>query len=150
MALCVKAKEALAHYIAKIEKFNKYEWNLEFYGSTVSGLISPTSSDIDLTLIVSQKTKKEVAGVFHPEVLELIKLSLPYKRYSTILMKMKRLYCLRITDNKLKINIDLCINNILGIVNSQMLRTYCLIDRRFQEMCLLLKMVHEDLKPFGS
>jgi len=41
MALCVKAKEALAHYIAKIEKFNKYEWNLEFYGSTVSGLISP-------------------------------------------------------------------------------------------------------------
>jgi len=150
MALCVKAKEALAHYIAKIEKFNKYEWNLDFYGSKVSGLISPTSSDIDLTLIITQKTKKEVAGVFHPAVLELIKLSLPYKRYSTILMKMKRLYCLRITDKKLKINIDLCINNILGIVNSQMLRTYCLIDRRFQEMCLLLKMVHEDLKPFGS
>lgn len=65
-------------------------------------------------------------------------------------MKMKRLYALRITDNKLNINIDLCINNILGIVNSQMIRTYCIMDRRYRELCLIMKMVHDDIKPYGD
>ncbi len=62
---------------------------------------------------------------------------------------MKRLYLLNIEDKKLKINIDLCINNILGIVNSQMILRYCLIDKRYRELCLIMKMVHEDMKPYG-
>lgn len=88
--------------------------------------------------------------VFHPEVLNSIKARLPYKRYKVSLLEMKRLYALRIEDNQLNISIDLCINNILGIVNSQMIRTYCLMDRRYRELCLIMKMVHEEIKPYGS
>lgn len=150
MAKCYQAKTDLEYFIKQIKKFSKYEWKLEFYGSTVSGLMSPNSSDIDMTLIIAQKDKNEVAHVFHLEVLEAIKSILPSQRYTQcITLKMKRLYALRITDDFLDIKIDMCINNVLGIVNSQMIRTYCLMDRRFHEMCLIMKMVHDEMKPYG-
>ena len=100
--------------------------------------------------MIANKDKKEVASVIHIEVLEYIKDRLPFKRYKSNVMKMKRLYALRITDSKLNINIDLCINNILGIVNSQMIRTYCIMDRRYRELCLIMKMVHDDIMPYGT
>ena len=38
-----------------------------------------------------------------------------------------------------KISIDLCINNILGVINSNLLKTYSLIDIRCKQLGKLVK-----------
>ena len=81
MKVCMLAKQHLEHYIGKIDKFSKYDWTLEFYGSTVSGLVSPNSSDVDITLMIAKKGNEEIAPVFHLEVLDTISSKLPFKRY---------------------------------------------------------------------
>ena len=43
---------------------------------------------------------------------------------------------------------DLVINNVLGVKNSEMVRAYCLLDQRYMKMCLLMKVVHETYRPF--
>ena len=37
------------------------------------------------------------------------------------------------------VEIDLAVNKSLEVLNSHLIRTYCLLDRRFQEAAIVLK-----------
>jgi len=65
-------------------------------------------------------------------------------RYFCEVWQLKRIYLLHIKDRNLKLNFDIVLNNVLGIRNSEMIRTYCLLDERFMNMCRLMKVIHED------
>jgi|LauGreDrversion4_2_1035121.scaffolds.fasta_scaffold209454_2 hypothetical protein len=65
------------------------------------------------------------------------------------ILPLKRLYILRVKDLRANIEIDLCVNNILGILNSELIRTYCLLDSRYHSMCRIMKYLHEMLEPYG-
>ena len=101
--------------------------SLEIYGSAATGLYTCGSSDVDMTLILSQNS--QLAQVSHRQILNLICKDLSHKgRYIAEVRNLRRIYLLHIHDKKLQLKIDLVINNILGLRNSEMVRTYCMLD----------------------
>jgi DNA polymerase sigma len=61
---------------------------------------------------------------------------------------MKRLFALRIDG--LGLIVDLCINNILGVYNSKLIHTYCILDERYHSLCRLIKFLHNLHKPYAG
>ena len=80
-----------------------------------------------MTLILSQNS--QLALVSHRKILNLIERDLSFKgRYIPELRPLKRIYLLHIHDRELQLRIDLVINNVLGLRNTEMVRTYCMLD----------------------
>ena len=105
----------------------QFQMSLEVYGSAATGLYTCGSSDVDMTLILSENS--QLAPVSHRQILNLIWRDLSLKgRYIPELRNLKRIYLLHIHDRELQLRIDLVINNILGLRNSEMVRTYCMLD----------------------
>ena len=97
-----------------------------------------------MTLIIAENG--ELAKFHHSKLLEIISKELPKikpGRYACEVWPLKRIYLLHIKDRVLSLNLDIVLNNILGIRNSEMIRTYCLLDQRYMNMCRLMKVVHE-------
>ena len=132
------------------------QMNMLYYGSTVTGLMQAGSSDIDLALFLSEEGVAPALGAInHQRVLDEIHKHLVdhfSSRYSILLLKgLKRLYILRISDLKYNgINLDICVNNILGIYNSRYIQTYCQLDERYHSLCRIVKRLHEAVKPYRS
>jgi hypothetical protein len=59
----------IKQFIGKIQYFSAFEWDLEFYGSTVNGLMTPGTSDIDITLTISKKGIEKIVSICHSKVI---------------------------------------------------------------------------------
>ena len=101
--------------------------------------MSKDNSDIDMTLFICTKSDilyekevdnfKKLAHVDHLQILSIIKKNLVSNpSWESRIFQMKKLHILRIQNKISKRFIDLCINNVLGVVNSMMIRTYCILD----------------------
>jgi len=67
-----------------------------------------------------------------------------------LVLGLKRLFILRLEDRETGIKIDICVNNMLGLVNSEYIRRYCLLDSRYLSLCRVLKHLHETHRPYGE
>jgi len=48
-----------------------------------------------------------------------------------------------------RIRFDICINNVLGVLNSKMILTYCRMDTRYMNLCRIMKALHAIKKPYS-
>lgn len=65
-------------------------------------------------------------------------------------LPLKRLYILRLEDRESGIKIDICVNNLLGLVNSEYIKRYCQLDQRYLNLCRVMKHLHESYRPYGE
>ncbi|TNV81818.1 hypothetical protein FGO68_gene16187 [Halteria grandinella] len=136
----------------------KYDIKVLFYGSAVNGLLTCGASDVDLVVLLCDRNTGELVYQDHKDVLELIKKQVfkcfPGNHGSRRLiipngvLALKRLYVLQMEDTVTKLKIDLCVNNLLGIVNSEFLATYCKLDTRYHSACRILKRIHTIYSPY--
>jgi DNA polymerase sigma len=128
-------------------------FGLEPYGSSINGLaLRKDESDLDLTLIITNQEgdfcpMEEFDEIFNVIIEELSKetyfndftKSEP-SRYRVHTHSASFGKLLTITDVKnLNYKIDISVNKVLDLYNSQLLRVYALLDERFHMMALLIK-----------
>lgn len=118
------------------EKTLPENWDLLIYGSVTNGLCQEQDSDLDLTLVVNDfKIRHDVL----------------LRRIRTVLQKESR-FCmtqeplmiqsgclLSFRDELFGIEIDVSINKVLEIANSQLINAYSHFDERFRKLALVLK-----------
>jgi DNA polymerase sigma len=67
-----------------------------------------------------------------------------------VVLALKRLYILRVQDRESSVKIDICVNNMLGLVNSEYIKRYIQLDSRYLSLCRLMKHLHETHRPYGD
>jgi len=119
------------------------------YGSTVNGIASQGTSDLDLTLL----TVTDVSD--HESLLLSIKQLLLQrygaKRYAfenAYPIRMKSGFILQVTDTLLDIKIDFMINRRSEVLNSMLLLEYCQLDPRFIKVAQTLKQWNHSVSPY--
>ena len=110
---------------------------LAIYGSTVNSLASQEDSDLDLTLLIDDfKTSHEL-------ILRLIQQELNtnprFKCNEAGPKQIQSGFLLEVTDRMNRVEIDICVNKTLEVLNSQLVCTYGAYDIRFIKLGLFLK-----------
>ncbi|CAI2365290.1 unnamed protein product [Moneuplotes crassus] len=113
-------------------------WNpdatLAPYGSLVNGFCIENISDIDLTLILEKWKDK------HPsEYAHFLKKVLVEDTLSCWNLIETENVCLLMCDDYCGFEVEICFNNITGMVNSEYIRTLAEVDYRFHEVGMYLK-----------
>lgn len=107
------------------------------FGSTVNGLASRQSSDLDLTLLCKKGTDYE-------KVLQRVKKALLTKSEKfevgeEMPLRIKAGWLLTFKDKARSIDVDILLNKHSEILNSFLLAEYALIDPRFHKLAIYLK-----------
>ncbi|EGC34739.1 hypothetical protein DICPUDRAFT_92151 [Dictyostelium purpureum] len=88
-------------------------------------------SDIDICLVNDKPNKK---------FLFIVSSILRKNNYENIItLSHTRIPLIKLFDPEYNINIDLCLNNLLAIENSKLIKSYSSIDPRFQVLYMLIK-----------
>jgi DNA polymerase sigma len=111
------------------------------YGSTFSGLINKNTSDLDLTFVIKD------FDLSHREILSDIKSALfqnqsqrgRYQFEHGMPRSDKAGWLLKLRDTKHKMYIDIMVNKISEIHNSNLLLHYAMLEPKFHKVCIYLK-----------
>ena len=110
---------------------------LAVYGSTVNSLAQQAESDLDLTLLIDDYK------INHESILRLIEQELSansrFKCCETGPKQIQSGILLEVTDRMNQVEIDICVNKTLEVLNSQLICTYGAYDVRFIKLALFLK-----------
>ncbi|KAI3944347.1 hypothetical protein MKW98_006508 [Papaver atlanticum] len=129
-----KAKQR--HLIASLEKLVNSEWpgaQLYLYGSCANSF-GVSKSDIDVCLAIEEPdiNKKELieklAEIFEANNLENVKA-----------LTRARVPIVKLMDPESGISCDICVNNVLAVINTKLLRDYAQIDGRLRQLAFLVK-----------
>lgn len=105
------------------------------YGSSVNGLCSKLTSDLDLTIL----TKHQDSEIVLNDMVGVLK-KYGNQRYEFTLPRRDRAgWILNFRDNVLKTDIDLMVNKVSEILNSELIREYSMLDQRFVKVTHFLK-----------
>ncbi|XP_055954187.1 poly(A) RNA polymerase GLD2-like isoform X3 [Argiope bruennichi] len=107
-------------------------------GSSMTGL-GVSSSDIDMCLMLTDEEvdqQKEAIGILHT----IKRLFHKYKFLYDIQIIYAKVPILRFVDGESGIEVDLNINNAIGIRNTQLLTSYARIDGRLPPLVVLVKL----------
>jgi DNA polymerase sigma len=112
------------------------EVRVMMYGSSVNGLAVKGSSDLDLTLIVMSGKEAN-----HLALLSQVHGILQKQRRigSLLMLPLKRLQLLKFEDLTHHIKVDVTVNGVCQVFNSNLLCTYARIDTRFVDCAMILK-----------
>ena len=105
------------------------------YGSTVNGLCLKLTSDLDLTIL----TKHQDSEIVLNDLVGVLK-KYGNQRYEFSSPRRDRAgWILNFRDNILLTDIDLMVNKVSEILNSEIIREYSMLDQRFVEVTHFLK-----------
>ena len=115
------------------------------FGSLLNGLFDNTTSDIDMTIIIDDKSNhKEILMLVHSALREAEQSNLKYHIVSgPYWMTTGAIFSFKV-ELKMGLKLyyfecDILVNKYLEIRNSQLIGTYCKLDRRYRENALVLK-----------
>ena len=139
-------KDLLQHLLNSTEMFKSAY--LLIYGSLLNSLVLDSSSDLDLCLVLpdslgmsQMQVLKEVSFVFrtHRKNLEenfglsIAEMMDPFWFSQGCILKLTLEY------QGFGIKVEILVNKILEVRNSELLRQYALQDHRFRNICIVLK-----------
>ncbi|XP_059352772.1 poly(A) RNA polymerase GLD2-like isoform X3 [Daphnia carinata] len=131
----LRLREMVHHYI---RSYYLHQCGLYIVGSSVSGF-GGESSDMDLCLVISGH---DVDQRFHAlEYLYRVQKALKQCRFLTKLDVIRaKVPILRFFDSITNLEVDLNFNNIVGIRNTHLLKTYAQLDWRVRPLVLAVKL----------
>ena len=141
----LKKKESLRGEIEEICcKVTNLKCKAYIYGSSKS-TFGLKGSDLDLCVRIEGhnlnndvKAQTNLLQLLH-EAIEDGKLSKNLQKNSSQVIKSSRVPVVKVHDEKRNLECDVCIDNYLAVLNTEMLRTYSLIDSRVRELVLCVK-----------
>lgn len=137
-------RAGLLEYLRDIITHNWEGANIDIYGSTGNGL-DLRSADIDMSLYMP----KDLAMAHSPEkgksgapVILAELASIMEQKNFVILRKIleARVPVIKMQDPISKVQVDVCMNNILAVRNTELLKAYVDLDERFRYVCILVKL----------
>ena len=137
MADSYEAVEAVIQESESIQRLLKHaNPQLMIYGSVANALCQEHDSDLDLTLLVDdyEVSHEVIIRELIKELQKTDRFACPQEPYS---IASGVLLCF--TDQQNHIEIDLAINKVLEIKNSELIAAYAAFDDRFLKLALCLK-----------
>lgn len=134
-------RELLRPYLEELVGKLNIPGTIQFFGSRENGFGS-VRSDIDVTIIVdSDPPKHQSVGYLQQIYTEIQK---DRQFFQVLLIAQAKVPVLKMrwhqaTSEKMHIEIDLCVNNALGVENTKLLKAYCNCDPRVSMLGRLVK-----------
>jgi DNA polymerase sigma len=118
---------------------------LLIFGSCLNGLFDNKESDLDLTIITATENHHSTLAKCRKEL----------DKHPNHYSKEKKLFWMKagcqleltMTFRGRQIKVDLLVNKYLEVLNSQLIGTYCKLDRRYMEAALCLKRIFKSMDP---
>lgn len=134
------SEKEIERILAVIEELREviHQWDpdahLVLYGSLTNGFCLEGISDIDLTLITESRKYE------HPEsyIKEILQYLEDDDSSNWQIISSENVYLLQ-CDNYCGYEVEICFNNITGLINSEYIRTLAEIDSRFYEVGRYIK-----------
>ncbi|GMH00566.1 hypothetical protein Nepgr_002405 [Nepenthes gracilis] len=128
-------KEKQKQLLTSLEKLVCKEWpdaRLYIYGSCANSF-GFSKSDIDVCIAIDQDINKsevllELADIFQSDNLQNVQA-----------LTRARVPIVKLKDPVTGISCDICINNVLAVVNTKLLRDYAQIDVRLRQLAFIVK-----------
>lgn len=90
------------------------------------------SSDIDFTILTNSYVKEDKALECVSAALSIV---LPKNRYKITFVNNARIPVIKVVDNKKKhFDFDICINNVLGLINTHLLKAYSRLHPKVKQV----------------
>ena len=116
-------------------------------GSSQNGLWTVSGSDIDLVVVFHNR----MAHNQHFLIKHCVKVVKKIAKPGTLcFVPAVKVPILRYKDLVTGIDVDISVNNILAIYNSDLIYTYCQIDQRFHILAIFLKNWAKKVKIIGA
>lgn len=124
------------------------EWpgaDIHVYGSAGNGL-GLRSADVDMSLYIPRAVGaahgREKGHVDAPKVILARLAAIMEQNDLTILGKFldARVPVIKMLDPVSKLQVDVCVNNMLAVRNTELLKAYVDLDERFRYVCILVKL----------
>lgn len=134
--------------LSRLRKIIADEWpgaGIDVYGSAGNGL-GLRSADVDMSLYMPKSVAAALGrekGRPHPPKLILERLATLMEENDMIILNQlldARVPVIKMQDPVSKLQVDVCINNILAVKNTQLLKAYVDLDERFRYVCILVKL----------
>ena len=110
---------------------------LDVFGSSATGLHLP-GADVDLVLSLGQETHREKNGKIVKQLAARLRSARPAFA-SVHAIPGARVPIVTVASNAFGLTADISVNNKLPLANTQLLRTYMLIDDRVRRLCYVVK-----------
>ncbi|TKY45725.1 Poly(A) RNA polymerase cid11 [Spatholobus suberectus] len=132
----LKKKQKQKQLVALLEKLVNKEWptaKLYLYGSCANSF-DVSKSDIDVCLAIEEadmdksKIIMKLADILQSDNLQNVQA-----------LTRARVPIVKLMDPVTGISCDICINNVLAVVNTKLLREYAHIDARLRQLAFIIK-----------
>ena len=147
--LCHELEPTRAELAKKDTCFNKVksilaqEWNnftLHIFGSGASNLCIRDNNDLDMCIEIRYVSRMKRDLDHERDVVERMGELLEAAGMEEMLvLPHARVPIVKFTDPDSKTKCDICVNNLLAVYNTQLLRTYSLIDPRLRQLVFVVK-----------
>lgn len=115
---------------------------LDVFGSSATGLHLP-GADVDLVLSLGKDTNREINGEIVKRLatqLRSAECSAGFAAFASVnAIPGARVPIVTVASNEFGLTADISVNNKLPLANTQLLRTYMLIDDRVRRLCYVVK-----------
>lgn len=134
--------------LRRLRKIISSEWEgagIDVYGSAGNGL-GMRSADVDMSLYMPPEIKIthgcEDGKACRPKVILARLATIMAEHQMEILSKVldARVPVIKMFDPVSKLQVDVCVNNILAVENTALLKAYVDLDERFRYVCILVKL----------
>jgi len=117
---------ALEDVVVPYYKNKKIEVSLKPFGSIANTFCLKGASDLDIVMLIwDEKWDKDPSKIFH-ELKGKIEENVASNKLS--FAQMDWLFVISYKCNATGISVDVAINNVIGLVNTELMRTYSMLD----------------------
>lgn len=134
--------------LSRLRKIISGEWEgagIDVYGSAGNGL-AMESADVDMSLYMPKSFPNKnghKGGLSEPPKVILARFAaLMEQNNMTIQSKLleARVPVIKMQDPITELHVDVCVNNILAVKNTELIKAYVDLDERFRYVCVLVKL----------
>ena len=133
-------KDACYNKVKSILAQHFTHFTLHIFGSGASNLCIRDNNDLDMCIEVRYTSRMKRDLDHEREVVERMgKLLEAAGMEEMLVLPHARVPIVKFTDPDSKTKCDICVNNLLAVYNTQLLRTYSLIDPRLRQLVFVVK-----------
>ncbi|CAD8187294.1 unnamed protein product [Paramecium octaurelia] len=129
--------KSLVHFLKQLD-YDPFNAEIKYciFGSQLNGF-GTKESDVDFTFLTNSYVDERIALKYLRQEIEAVDQN---KFKINELVEFARIAVMKIQDQTNKIEIDMCFNNLLGVINTKLLNAYANLNEKVQQGGILLKL----------
>ncbi|CAD8187678.1 unnamed protein product [Paramecium pentaurelia] len=129
--------KSLVHFLKQLD-YDPFKTEIEYciFGSQLNGF-GTKESDVDFTFLTNSYVDERIALRYLRQEIQSVDQN---KFKINELVEFARIAVMKIQDQTSEIEIDMCFNNLLGVINTKLLNAYANLNEKVQQGGILLKL----------